>query len=196
MARKILAAFAAAASLVSFAPEAQATTTNVLFQIDDLSDDQITLSQFINGVLIETVPVGESFFVSPNFTSTGLIFANFINLSQVNIYEPGGVTLSDTYASFAGKGVSILPIHFNSDVEGGPPLTPGDNSVSLIENGDWQTVFSAPLMDSTGTIAGNVTVQFRSDVETPLPAALPLFATGLGLLSFIFVGSRLAIPTK
>jgi hypothetical protein len=36
----------------------------------------------------------------------------------------------------------------------------------------------------TGNI-DNVTVQFRSDVETPLPAALPLFATGLGAMGLL-----------
>ena len=58
--------------------------------------------------------------------------------------------------------------------DGSPPIP----TVLLAETGGWQDV--GPYF---AFIPG--TIYVFSDVETPLPAALPLFATGLGALGLL-----------
>jgi hypothetical protein len=171
-------------SLVSFAPGAHAAT--ILFQIDDLTDT-VTTTHFINGIAQTQTTATES----------SSIFASFLGApanitgGHYNIYDPDGVTLSDTYSASIGSFLNIstgvisteLRASFLSDGNG--TLTPVLFAQSLIETGDWQTVTTFSLLDAAGAVADTVTVQFRSEVETPLPAALPLFATGLGALGLL-----------
>jgi hypothetical protein len=85
---------------------------------------------------------------------------------------------------------------------GGTVAVSSSCSVSLNVVGNMLGSFtdSAGPVSSTNGGTGNsatATIDVVSPFATaPLPAALSLFATGLGLFGFIFVGSRLAIPTK
>jgi uncharacterized protein YndB with AHSA1/START domain len=105
-----------------------------------------------------------------------------------NITGPGE-TLSDTLSitvAPTGPGVNTsVTVDFFSNVEGGAALTPlscttvfptACISASIAETGASQTV-NAGLAD--------LIVSFASDVEVPLPAALPLFASGLGALGLL-----------
>jgi hypothetical protein len=70
---------------------------------------------------------------------------------------------------------------FASDDEAGnlPSSTPMITSATFfVETGDFQDVSSAFAL-SAGT------VEIKSDTEVPLPAALPLFATGLAGLGLL-----------
>jgi hypothetical protein len=177
--------FAACVSVASFAPAAYATT--YLLRIDDLSD-QIGVALTADGSP-SPFPSPPSFGtenVTVTLTFTVLTLSANTN-NAYNIYEPDGVTLSDTFHSTGTQGGSSVTSTFLSDTESslGSPLTPLINGTSLIETGDWQTVLTVSLLDSSGAATSSLTVQFRSDVETPLPAALPLFATGLGTLGLL-----------
>ena len=81
------------------------------------------------------------------------IFAHPITF---NIYDPDGVTISDTLQIFeAGSNVGII---FASDTEGVQllPIT----GQTIIEDGTVQTAGTMPLADGS-----NLIVQFQSDVE-------------------------------
>src|SRR5258708_27899514 len=179
------AAFAVGMSLVSFAPGAHAAT--VLFQIDDLTDT-VTTTQFINGIAQTPTTATESSSIFASFPGSP---AN-ITGGNYNIYDPDGVTLSDTYSSriisFQNIQTGVITTEFSASFfsDGNGTLTPlVAFAQSLIETGDWQTVTTFSVLNATGAVADTVTVQFRSDGETPLPAALPLFASGLGAMGLL-----------
>ena len=88
-----------------------------------------------------------------------------------NIFEPGGGRISDVFSAQGSAGGSAITEFFVSDTEGGPVLDPLPGAVSLVENGDIQTVGTASLMDGS-----TLTFQFQSDVEVPEPSP---FATML-----------------
>jgi hypothetical protein len=74
-------------------------------------------------------------------------------------------------------------ISLNSDFDGFPlvsPFSDRDNPISLIENGDYQTVSSiSGVLDTEGN-TNNVDLQFRSDVsDVPEPSTLALLGAGL-----------------
>jgi hypothetical protein len=84
-------------SLVSFAPVALATTTTntILYQIDDLGDT-VTTTEFINGIAQTPTTATESSSVVSRFSGAPDFTAPDFNLGPFNIYDPNGVTLSDT----------------------------------------------------------------------------------------------------
>src|SRR5580765_6216628 len=62
------------------------------------------------------------------FVSTGVDL-------RFNIFDPGGVTLSDTLRILAPAGSDTFTSTFISDVDGGPPLTALLGATTLIEDG-------------------------------------------------------------
>ena len=170
----------AGASLVSFAPAAQADT--FLVGIDD-STDSIVIDIFQNGMPFRVVHVGgESITGTRNF----MLFNSATlpdNVSfAVNIFEPDQVTLSDTLSITGTTGDTLLTVNFFSDVDGGPPLTPLTGAISVVET-DSFIAAGKTLSVSNGD---TYTFQFLSSPsEVPLPAALPLFATGLAALGLL-----------
>jgi hypothetical protein len=167
---------AAGASLFSFAPAAQADT--FLTQFDDSTDSMVG-DVFRNGAPFQHVIFGES------ITQPFGLFAGTLTAPvsvAFNFLEADGVTLSDTLSISGTQGSALLSLNIHSDVEGGPPLTALVGATSLVESASFLTVLG-PITVSNGD---TYTFQFRSDVDAvPLPAALPLFATGLGALGLL-----------
>jgi hypothetical protein len=122
-------------------------------------------------------------FTLPELTFTG----------NVNIFEPDGVTLSDhlrwinsSNSSSACDGSSGLPacanrmIFYSLDDLGGQMPTFPNTVESTTENPDGSFVWVVPppgvnTYDGSSAPVG----------ATPLPATLPLFATGLGALGLL-----------
>ena len=104
-----------------------------------------------------------------------------------NIYDPDGVTLSDTLqitTFLSPEGAPNIRSTFQSDIEG-VPLTPLPGGTKIIENGLVQTAATIPLGGSfTGT---NYIVQFQSDVEPTVPEPSSMGLLSLGLLGFAVV---------
>ena len=168
----LVAALATGASLLSFAPAAQASS--FLVQLDDLTDT-IVGNTFQDGVNVQSINFGGE--TINNATYTLFNSATLVSGVDValNIFDPDGVTLSDTLSITGTAGSRTLNVAFFSDVDGGPALTPLIAASSIIETGNFQTVllFTASTEDA-------YTWQFRSDVnETPLPGAIWLFGTAL-----------------
>jgi hypothetical protein len=159
---------------VGLSPAAQATT--FLVQFDD-STDNLVENVFANGAPLPPTNLGgESF--SGQFMLNGSISQNVS--AGVNLLEANGVTLSDTF-SISGTPGNQLTLNILSDVEGGPPLTALAGAASVIETASFFTVLGPITVFGGDTY----TFQFRSDVDVPLPGALPLFATGLAGLGLL-----------
>jgi hypothetical protein len=99
-----------------------------------------------------------------------------------NIYDPGGLVLSDTLQITGTAGTDEISTNFQSDIEG-IPLVPLVGGRTMIETGAVQTAASIPL---TSTSLGNFVIQFQSDID-PVPE--PRY---IGLLSLGMVGMALA----
>jgi hypothetical protein len=106
-----------------------------------------------------------------------------------NIYEPDGVTLSDTLdvtTSIDAGGTPYGNINavFQSDVDG-VPLAPLVGGTSIVEDGTVQTAATIPF---TGGLAGqNFIVQFQSDIDAvPEPrwgVLVTLLVLGIALVA-------------
>ena len=152
--------------------------------IDDLTDSvSFSFSGFTS---FASVASGESGHFTGSYTSATPPAATAIRFYNIT---GAGETLSDTLsitvAPTATSGNTSVTVDFFSDIEGGAALTPlscttvfptACISASIAETGASQTV-NAGVAD--------LIVSFASDVETPLPGALPLFATGLGALGLL-----------
>jgi hypothetical protein len=165
------------------AARAQVQTT--LWQFDDLGDN---VNYILNGNTLfsepETDPVG--------IGDGNVRLAADIDLGW-NIYESVGGPLSDTLHIYGSRGQALM-IKFISDVEGSTiaPLVSSSTATvsSIIETGDWQTVFNQAL--NGGTLL--YTVQFRSDLETTVPdAGSSLTLMGMGLASLVAAGRRFRV---
>ena len=96
-----------------------------------------------------------------------------------NIFDPDGITLSDTWHIFGTRGESFFGTPFCSDVEG-QPCDPLPNGISIIETGELQEVFTFTVTLPGGEAQSDYTLQFVSDVEAvPEPATLLLLGSGL-----------------
>ena len=88
--------------------------------------------------------------------------------------EPGTSISSDIVFIASQPEIPSFSVILDSD----PVGFAGSPTVTLDETGDWQDV--SGVFDLS---AGSIFVV--SDLDTPLPAALPLFATGLGALGLL-----------
>ncbi|HKA77515.1 MAG TPA: hypothetical protein VKD19_10450 [Pseudolabrys sp.] len=101
---------------------------------------------------------------------------------QVLLTEPGSTTISDIV--FVNGGVVTLI----SDSPEGTPLTALATITilgTLEETGGVQDLTGFFTPAGLTLPAGFITVQSDVEATTPLPAALPLFATGLGALGLL-----------
>lgn len=161
---------------------------DTVIQIGDTTEDSVTFS-FAGEPPAVTCPTEScaSDVFNPGYSSPG------INLS-LNIFDPDGVTLSDTLNIVSTAGTDEITLIFNSDIEG-TPLTPLAGGTSLIETGALQTAASIPL---TGTDFGNLVVQFQSDIESPVPepSALPLLSSVLLAVGLVARKRRFTQPRR
>ncbi len=105
---------------------------------------------------------------------------------RANIYDPDGVTLSDTFWISGQAGDSFFHLEFFSDVNEVPPTPLLNPTLEIVENGFFQSVggFTADRF-VFGDFDGQDTVefQFRADVEAvPEPASMLLIGSGLAAL--------------
>jgi len=121
-------------------------------------------------------------------TTTPVPAAGSSSTTNYNIFEPTApLTLSDTLhvvvtwrtPTTQDPNNVIVNMTFVSDSLDEIPPPPLTDAFTVFETGQEQTVQN-PFGVS------DLTVSFRSDLEaTPIPAALPLFATGLGALGLL-----------
>lgn len=178
-ARYVGMALGASMSLCAPALASAATLT-----INDLTDSvSFSFSGFTS---FAQVASGESGHFTGSYTSATPPAATAIRF--YNITDAGETlsdTLSITVAPTNTSGNTSVTVDFVSDTEGGAALTPlscttvfptACISASIAETGASQTVNSG---------VADLIVSFASDREVPLPAALPLFASGLGALGLL-----------
>jgi hypothetical protein len=184
MTRKIVLAFVAAASFVLFAPAAQAVTVGLTITVDENGNGSVN-NGLVTTPLSFTQPGNVLTYSLPTFNGVELI----VTRGDVLISEPPGGALGDVIR-FDTPGPSTLSFYSAS---------PGDGSLADI---GLPTVFlnpAGPFLEGPNGIltytpmAGQpgfsltsgfvVTYDFISD--TPVPAALPLFATGIGGLGLL-----------
>lgn len=66
------------------------------------------------------------------------------------------------------------------------PYTDEPQGIFAADSGDtWQLCFAANCSSYTGHLANNWTYRLETVSNVPLPAALPLFGTGLGLMGLL-----------
>jgi hypothetical protein len=107
-----------------------------------------------------------------------------LKAGPIVLTEPDG-TISDIIGVFKDGNFGFLSDHVNGD-----PLTKSD--LKLFRNADSfkSEKETAGFIDVTSFInptfvKKGFTAEFASDFETPIPAALPLFASGLGVMGFV-----------
>ena len=163
----------------------------VYVSIDDLTD---TLSVATDAnvtslsIVQEGIRINGSVSLAFDFSSTDSAVPPPLSKLSINyaIYEPNSATLSDVLLiTLIGRDPSIndsnnvsVTILFVSDS--------ADESSRIKIPLDAHTIFETGQFQSVASGLSDLNVQFRSDVsETPLPTALPLFATGLGALGLL-----------
>jgi hypothetical protein len=105
-----------------------------------------------------------------------------VNL-MFNIFEPGGVVLSDTLQiTTPSTGIDINSF-FQSDTDGGLPLVPFINGTAITEDGTAQT---AATVHAVGF---DYVVRFQSDID-PVPEPRYMGLLSLGLLGIAVVAWR------
>ena len=162
------------ALLLSAAVPSQAAA--IIDRFLDLTDI-VQFQILVNGVITFTDTQG-----SESYSATVPLLAPLtapLSLAA-NIFEPGGGRISDVFSAQGSTGGSAITEFFVSDTEGGPVLDPLPGAMSLVENGNIQTVGTANLVDGS-----TLTFQFQSDAEGPEPSEfLPM------LMLFIVLSGR------
>jgi hypothetical protein len=161
------------AALLSPAVPSQADV--ITYRFIDVTD-VVQFQVLVNGTLTFTnAQGGESYSATIPLIAP---LAEPLSLAA-NIFEPGGGGISDVFSAQGSAGGASIAQFFVSDTDGGPVLDPLPGAISLVENGDIQTVGSAILKDGS-----TVTFQFQSDVvETPEPSlVVPTLALFIALL--------------
>jgi hypothetical protein len=113
-----------------------------------------------------------------------------VNAGDVMITEPGG-GLGDVIRFSAGTGAHLSTLVFYSATPGGSLADTGFPSAndaitaSIVEGLNGTAVYT-PNSSQPGFMFGQpTTYDFISDSPVPLPATLPLFATGLGAIGLL-----------
>jgi hypothetical protein len=131
---------------------------------------------YINGQLAGSAPEGQE----NGIFDTNILVSSTLNLNAVLLLEPDTGGISDiAWVGLVSDAYHILLVSDNSS-GGFPSGTPSIASLtvvgSLTETGDLQDIGTY-----FGLQAGVLQVASGS-AETPIPAALPLFASGAGLI--------------
>ena len=114
-------------------------------------------------------------------------FSSAVNL-YFNIYEPDGLTLSDTLQVNAAAGSNSITSTFQSDVDG-VPLTPLAGATSIVEDGTVQTATSVALGGSF--LGDEYVVRFQSDInESAVPEPRLIALLSLAALGMVFAARR------
>jgi hypothetical protein len=140
--------------------------------------------------------------VSSNFTIDWGTTSASLNISSFTLTDPlvsGTVSNLATQTSFGScSGTPCAPFHLNSSLGNFllginiAFITPPDldGAISLLLNTNFSEVRATtfvPVFDQTSGLfnSASVVVTLPSVVETPAPAALPLFASGLAALGLL-----------
>jgi hypothetical protein len=181
------ASLAATLSLLAlnFASAPASAFTMTLDELGNCSFDGVPCSS--GSSVLEYDPTGK---VMPPVKVWVFTLPSLVYTTDINIYEPDGVTLSDHLRTIDPSGSNLSctlasgkspcanqMIYYSLDDLGGQPF-PTTTKVGTNENADGSWVFSsgAPLYNVYYGVS-----------DVPLPAALPLFASGLvglGLLGW------------
>jgi hypothetical protein len=168
----------AAAALVSFAPAANAVSyTTSGFSLGNLGDTLGTGYDYLAGTGV-TGTLGDPSTIVLN----SLSFTAGVNATVPQYY---GNTYSIAETMTIGTGTSQIAIPFSLNISYQDTLTIGGTTFSILDgNSLWQvavigmTLGPNPGGTMTGSLMAMVTDPGVS--QAPLPAALPLFASGLG----------------
>ena len=171
--RKTRQILATALGLAGAATAAHAASVLVV-QLDDRTDTLFGITHK-DGFFVEDANLGSESFSGPydmTWDPGGVLLAD-VNVS-VNIFEPRG-PISDVMQLTGAAGSSTMQVMFTSDADGGPIIDPLPGAISIVENGQFQTVTQFTLSNGDA-----YTWQFRSDLEVSEPAAWTLMLTGFG----------------
>jgi hypothetical protein len=179
-------AFCAAAAVILLAPRAYAltyTTSGLAAPLVQLGDQMGNASPF------DTLAVAGA---SGTFAAGPITLNTLAFTAGVNAYVPAGYnySFSEQLSLSDGSGTT-LTIPFTLSINYSDTLTiAAGSSFSFLDGGSlWQVVVNALTLGPNpgGTMYANLTAQVSDPAvsQAPLPAALPLFATGLGALGLL-----------
>jgi len=176
----------------SFVSAARASVFDTIDYIDTSATPFVTLNGTTvtgNGGLISNYSQsGEAI----SFSLTAPITGGSTVSAFTNLIEPGSTTVSDRLVLSITSGSTLVGVQFGSDADL-PAIPAGAVDLTTIalqglphpyfENGTLQLV--GTYFNFTGSTFPVDEFFIQSNVPTPLPAALPLFATGLGGLGLL-----------
>ena len=173
----------AAGALVSFAPAAYAAT----YSTSGLSQPLTSLGDTLN-TQFDILAVGG---ITDNFVDGQTINLNSLSFTAgINATVPKDYTYSIVEnITINGGAPHQLTIPFNLSISYSDTLTILGTTISFLDGGSlWQVAVNELTLPPNpgGTITGWLTAQLTDPVpQTPLPAALPLFASGLGAMGLV-----------
>jgi len=169
---------AAAVATVSFAPTANAITyTTSSFALDHLGDTMNTGYDYLSGAGVPSTTSNSSTIVLNSLSFTAGINAT------IPQYYPDKYAITETLTIGGGAPMQIT-IPFTLDINYSDTLTIIDGTTFSYNDGSsvWQFVVNGFSMGPNPgvTMHADLTAQVS---QAPLPAALPLFASGLAGMS-------------
>ena len=171
----------AAASTLAWAPVAHAVSYSTSgFSLGGLGDTMNSGYDYLTGTS-EGGPLSDPGTILLNSVS----FTAGVNATAPQNY-PNQYSIVETLT--IGSNSQQITIPFSLDISYSDTVTiAGGTTFSFLDGGSlWQVVLNALTLGPNpgGTISGLLTAQVSDPVpQTPLPAALPLFASGLGGMS-------------
>jgi hypothetical protein len=185
-----IAMIALALGVFSAAP-VKASTVNDNISFTDVGTYQVSGAGFYNGTAVASASFLITFDPTQLYLTqsiTGFITNLVVSVTD-NRFSPANLTFNNI-AYFAFDGAGTLTLSSNSALSknliGTPDITIGVNGWAYTPGSAvW---YSQTGFNDTLTTSGDVSIlQTRgsNQSETPLPAALPLFATGLGALGLL-----------